>query len=187
MHRTDKVMIEHVNAARKWLRKAENSLEQNNNIRSDLHIILAEAEIKRAREKMSDTVKPFWKKYLFPLTLSALILTAGGAFLLDKQGYHTKTSITPPVVVTNTAADISNTKDIPQQIENNGTEENKVDSSRKSQNAELGYQVKQSSVTEETRNSTTDYQKSIVPSRTINVPSREMQQMMRTARNTLQK
>lgn len=99
MAKVDNVMKEHVTAARKWLGKAENSLENKNNIRGDLHIMLAEAEMKRAREKMTEFAKPFWRKYIIPLSAGVLFLAAGSYQLTTVQDRAAVIKPVPPIVV----------------------------------------------------------------------------------------
>ena len=61
----------HVRAAREWLGRAENSLEREDTIRGDLNIMLAQAEIMRARETKS---MPKWRVWLIralPMAVAA--------------------------------------------------------------------------------------------------------------------
>lgn len=50
-------MKRHVKAAKEWLGKAEQSFEQENEIRGDLNLMLARAELKRAQEAKSSSLK----------------------------------------------------------------------------------------------------------------------------------
>lgn len=48
----DRKIRQHITAAKGWLSRAEDSLEQENAIQGDLKLMLAQAELKRAQEKM---------------------------------------------------------------------------------------------------------------------------------------
>lgn len=51
----------HITAAKAWIGQAEESIDKDNEIRSDLNLMLAQAELQRAKER--DDVK-LWKKWL---------------------------------------------------------------------------------------------------------------------------
>lgn len=190
MAKTDRIMMDHVSAAKKWLGKAENSLEHDNNIRSDLHIMLAEAELRRAREKMANTAKPFWLKYIAPLMMSVLVFAAGGFFLLNEHNHSAKAITVPPVVV---SAD-KKIEEHPLEQEQTNTQE-KIShnvstnvNEAAQQEAEPNYAAQQSvDQQKEKESSPKVYQKISDPKSEIQVPSKEMQQLMRTAKDTLQK
>lgn len=186
MAKTDKVMMNHVSAAKKWLGKAETSLEHDNNIRSDLHIMLAEAELKRAREKMADSPVKFWQKYALPLVLSSLFLAAGGFFLLSEHNRPNEKLIVPPVTVTDKTASQENAikEDRPEQMglsvpiqpsaaENNIQQKEAAESQVRGEAPQINRQAVGQTEHEQ--------------SQTAKIPSKEMQQLMRTAKNTLQK
>lgn len=70
-----KIMRKHISAAKNWLSQAEDSIEEENEIRSDLKLMLAQAELKRAQEKAP---QPWliWGRRLAPL-LAAIVLALG--------------------------------------------------------------------------------------------------------------
>lgn len=51
----------HITAAKAWIGQAEESIDKDNEIRSDLNLMLAQAELQRAKER--DDVR-LWKKWL---------------------------------------------------------------------------------------------------------------------------
>lgn len=52
-------MKSHVGAAKEWLGRAEQSLEQDNEIKGNLNLMLAQAELKRAQETKTAARYPF--------------------------------------------------------------------------------------------------------------------------------
>lgn len=74
MNEHEKVQ-KHISAAKKWLTQAENSLAEENEVQGDLKLMLAQAELQRAKAKKVDS---FWLrcvKRLAPL-LAAMMLAA---------------------------------------------------------------------------------------------------------------
>ncbi|MDQ0203077.1 hypothetical protein [Pectinatus haikarae] len=186
MAKVDNVMKDHVTAARKWLGKAENSLENKNNIRGDLHIMLAEAEIKRAREKMTEFAKPFWRKYIIPLSAGVLLLAAGSYQLTVVQDRAAAVKPVPPIVVAaekqeeNTVTAVQTPP--PESIkEIAGNEPAAISPIVQQPAAEK--EIKESAVKKD--------HEEIVPKKedtekAIQAPSKKMQQLMHTAKSTLQ-
>lgn len=73
---------DHVRAAREWLGQAEASLEQEDHIRGDLDVMLAQAELRRAREVESGAALRGWRRPLLPLAAAlALAAWAGSSAL----------------------------------------------------------------------------------------------------------
>lgn len=66
----------HVRAAREWLGRAEDSLERAEDVRGDLELMLARAELARARETERPRLPVLWARRLAPLCVAALL--AGG-------------------------------------------------------------------------------------------------------------
>ena len=66
----------HVRAAREWLGRAEDSLDRAEDVRGDLNLMLAQAELTRAQEVERPRPSVFWTRRLAPLCAAALI--AGG-------------------------------------------------------------------------------------------------------------
>lgn len=69
----------HVRAAREWLGRAEASLERAEDVRGDLSLMLARAELARARETARPGAAVVCARRLLPLFAAALL--AGGGWL----------------------------------------------------------------------------------------------------------
>lgn len=98
----DRKIRQHITAAKAWLSRAEDSLEQENAIQGDLKLMLAQAELKRAQEKNDKKLCVRWFKRLAPGAL-ACVLALGGIIYaqqsedsssLPKQNQLTSTSLT---------------------------------------------------------------------------------------------
>lgn len=98
----DRKIRQHITAAKGWLSRAEDSLEQENAIQGDLKLMLAQAELKRAQEKNDKKLCVRWFKRLAPGAL-ACVLALGGIIYaqqseespsLTKQNQLTSTSLT---------------------------------------------------------------------------------------------
>lgn len=74
----------HVRAAREWLGRAENSLDQQDDIRGDLNLMLAQAELQRAQETKRLTRKEIWFRRSVPF-LAAGIMVAGCFVFLQSE------------------------------------------------------------------------------------------------------
>ena len=71
----------HIKAAKDWLGRAEDSIDKDNDIRVDLDVMLAQAELQRAKE--ANELK-LWRRWLYwtvPWVL-AVMVAAGYFFLL---------------------------------------------------------------------------------------------------------
>lgn len=71
-----KMVRNHIAAAKGWLSQAEKSLEQENDIRGDLNLMLAQAELQSAQEKQPQRAWLRWGRRLLPLA-AALCVAAG--------------------------------------------------------------------------------------------------------------
>lgn len=69
----------HITAAKTWLSQAENSIDKENDIRSDLDLMLAQAELQRAQETKQRRLWLLWLKRLAPLGAAILV---GAAYVL---------------------------------------------------------------------------------------------------------
>ena len=78
--RDRKQLRQHIRAARDWLGEADSSLEHENDVRSNLKLMLAQAELQRAKESLFGTPLKRWGMRLLPL-LTAMVLLAGGLWL----------------------------------------------------------------------------------------------------------
>ena len=71
-----KIVRNHIAAAKGWLSQAEKSLDQENDIRGDLNLMLAQAELQSAQEKQPQRAWLLWARRLLPLA-AALCIAAG--------------------------------------------------------------------------------------------------------------
>ena len=79
MSERKKRLKNHIKAAKEWLCKAEDSLDKDNNIQGDLNLMLAQAELQRAKE--SEQSKPKKKSRGFarlaPVAVAVLLVGIG--------------------------------------------------------------------------------------------------------------
>lgn len=73
----DRKIRQHITAAKGWLSRAEDSLEQENDIQGDLKLMLAQAELKRAQEKNDKKLCVRWFKRLAPGALACALALGG--------------------------------------------------------------------------------------------------------------
>ncbi|WP_196593091.1 hypothetical protein [Pectinatus sottacetonis] len=193
MAKVDKVMKDHVAAAKKWLGKAETSLDNDNDIRGDLHIMLAEAELKCAKEKRHNTFHPIWVKYVVLLSSIVLFLSAGGYWLWGKSNSYDESKRTPVIATTVNNPAVNKAKkqlasvDPEKKIITNNIAETNF-SSHKLQKKEITNVPEEVITTPAANhmNKISRQEKSDYPKVQTQVPSKKMQQLMRTAKKTLQ-
>lgn len=97
----DRKIRQHITAAKGWLSRAEDSLEQENAIQGDLKLMLAQAELKRAQEKNDKKLCVRWFKRLAPGALACALALGGIIYAqqaedspsLPKQNPLTSTSL----------------------------------------------------------------------------------------------
>lgn len=97
----DRKIRQHITAAKGWLSRAEDSLEQENDIQGDLKLMLAQAELKRAQEKNDKKLCVRWFKRLAPGALACALALGGIIYAqqaedspsLPKQNPLTSTSL----------------------------------------------------------------------------------------------
>lgn len=90
MHDKRKHLQDRIKSARTWLKKAEHSLEKDKDIEGDLNVMLAQAELQRAREiegKMS-TYGIFRLKKYVGIVIIVFVLTS--YFLYTHQAINNK-------------------------------------------------------------------------------------------------
>lgn len=98
----DRKIRQHITAAKGWLSRAEDSLEQENAVQGDLKLMLAQAELKRAQEKNDKKLCVRWFKRLAPGALACALALGGIIYAqqsedsssLAKQNQLTSTSLT---------------------------------------------------------------------------------------------
>lgn len=76
-----KAVRNHITAAKTWLSQAENSIDKENDLRSDLDLMLAQAELQRAQETKQRKLWQRWVKRLAPLGAALLVGVAYVLFL----------------------------------------------------------------------------------------------------------
>ena len=89
----------HVRAAREWLGRAEESLGRAEDVRGDLNLMLARAELIRARETESPKASVVWMRKLAPLSVALLL--AGSGYWIWNAGNGTAAvqNMPPPLPV----------------------------------------------------------------------------------------
>ena len=85
----------HVRAAREWLGRAEESLGRADDVRGDLNLMLAQAELTRAKETERPSASVVWARRLAPLFVAVLI--AGGGYSMWHVGTQTEPEPLPLV------------------------------------------------------------------------------------------
>ena len=109
----DRKIRQHITAAKGWLSRAEDSLEQENAIQGDLKLMLAQAELKRAQEKNDKKLCVRWFKRLAPGVLACALALGGIIYAqqaedsqaLPKPNPLTSTSLTEQVSSSGTGRD----------------------------------------------------------------------------------
>ncbi|ORU00958.1 hypothetical protein D081_0406 [Anaerovibrio sp. JC8] len=77
----NKAIKKHISAARDWLGRAESSMDKENNLRGDLDVMLAQAELQRAQETKFGHGWRKWLLRLAPLVVAVLVGIGYLAFL----------------------------------------------------------------------------------------------------------
>ena len=83
----------HVRAAREWLGRADESLGRADDVRGDLNLMLAQAELTRAKETERPAASVVWARRLAPLFVAVLI--AGGGYSMWRMGTQAEPSSLP--------------------------------------------------------------------------------------------
>ena len=124
----------HVSAAKEWLGKAEQSLDEDNDIKGSLNLMLAQAELKRAQEKK----KVNKKRYSSLLIHSMLVTSIAGIVLVvgfSGTSVFSPKTVSGPIVSAKIVPKaeqvkveaIENNKEIPQRTEEFHTDVQKVE------------------------------------------------------------
>lgn len=91
----------YVRAARHWLGEAEESLDKEEDLKSELHVMLAKAELLHAEENAVQSSSLSWAKRLLPLFVAGLIACAF-FFLIRKEARVKPEFSAPPLKTTAT-------------------------------------------------------------------------------------
>jgi hypothetical protein len=90
----------HVRAAREWLGQAEHSLDNKEDIRGDLNVMLAQAELQRAKETKELMPMQRWLYRLAPVAVAVLFVVGSLLFWHWEQPRSVGAPEQPPVAVT---------------------------------------------------------------------------------------
>lgn len=71
----------HIRAARDWLGQAENSLDQENDVRGDLRLMLAKAELAQVKDSPRGAKIKRWAGRLLPALVAVVLVAAGMAII----------------------------------------------------------------------------------------------------------
>ena len=93
-----KLYSEHITAAKDWLGKAEESIAKDNDILSDLNIMLAQAELQRAKEKDDTALIRKRLKWILPW-ITAIGIAVGYVYFLRPELFTTVREESPAVTV----------------------------------------------------------------------------------------
>lgn len=168
----------HISAAKDWLGRAENSMDRDNDVRGDLDMMLAQAELQQAKETR---LGYGWRKWLVRLSpiLVALLLGIGYMVFLQMAsptpaGSPEQSSSPAPVV------------DYPESAEATFKPEI-ADSAEKTEAVPRSYEVAPSQDSSVADNSLDkkDEAPVIPPAMTENIPEADMQKLMQAAGKTL--
>lgn len=190
----DRKIRQHITAAKGWLSRAEDSLEQENDIQGDLKLMLAQAELKRAQEKNDKKLCVRWFKRLAPGALACALALGGIIYAqqaedspsLPKQNPLTSTSLAEQASSTDAGRDKAMEAKKSQQ---NLSEEREFDTpayvqiqpNEKAHSEEVSNTVESRPVEVESQQATPSL-KNIQPSE---VPAPAMQKLMQSAGSTL--
>lgn len=189
----DRKIRQHITAAKGWLSRAEDSLEQENAIQGDLKLMLAQAELKRAQEKNDKKLCVRWFKRLAPGALACALALGGIIYAqqsedsssLTKQNQLTSTSLTEEVSSSGAGRDkVAESK----KSHENLSDEGEVDTSAYVQIQPNEENLEEVSHTVESRPVEAESQqapsslKNVQPSE---VPAPAMQKLMQSAGSTL--
>jgi hypothetical protein len=92
----------HIRAAQEWLGRADRSLQRQEEVKGDLQLMLARAEMQRAQEVRPGTKKQYWAYRLLPL-ITALFLCGGAGFLYEGRMVQHEQVIQPRPVSSSAA------------------------------------------------------------------------------------
>ncbi len=173
----------HIRAARDWLGEAEDSLQAEQDVKGDLKLLLARAELQHVQEKRK--LKDVGKRLLIVAPLSLLVLFAAGT-----RFYHT-TPEAPPVGRVSSSAEAQPenaplqkqiepvVSDVPEPVSENGPE-----SFPQEYPAEpAAVEPAAASVREEPMREDNSTEPAVRQEQTV--PSRDMQKLMQSAGSVL--
>lgn len=178
----------HIRAAREWLGQAEMSLDKKNDVRGDLKLMLAEAELKRARETGEISKSQGWFRRVLPFGM-AVFLVAGGFFFLQMQRFgHQTDSVQAVVQETVSVPEKSEQPDRPEQTAQQAAQPEVPASSKLQQKPVQEAALLNRAEPQEVQHPAaekTAVQPETKPASQMAIPSEHMQQLMQSAGKTL--
>jgi len=168
----------HISAAKDWLGRAENSMDRKNDVRGDLDIMLAQAELQQAKETR---LGYGWRKWLVRLSpiLVALLLGIGYMVFLQVASptpadSHEQSSSPAPAVDYQESAEEAPKLEV-------------ADSAEKTEAVPRSYEVSPSKDSPVADNGLEKKGEApvISPAITENIPEADMQKLMQAAGKTL--
>lgn len=179
-NKDNRAVRKHISAARDWLGRAESSMDKENSLRGDLDVMLAQAELQRARETKFGHG---WRKWLIRLAPLIIAVAVGIGYLAI---LHRGKVIEAPAAITTVKDSNSSSTGLektqvvkiqPYFEEHEGTAQNI------SGNSNTGFvRQDQPRAEEETKIA----QPEVSPAKTESqIPDTEMQQLMQAAGKTL--
>ena len=153
----------HVRAAKEWLGAAEESLDREENVKGDLSVMLARAELQHASEQTSESTGLVWAKRIVPFI--AAVILATGVWTFFKAPVKEKPVEKLPVVRMDKPVE----KTVP-----------KEDISK-----EITEKQGKNEVAEDTEELRKDVSDAPSQEETVKVPTEEMQKLMCTAGQSL--
>ena len=161
----------HISAAKDWLGRAENSMDRDNDVRGDLDMMLAQAELQQAQETR---LGYGWRKLLVALLLGIGYMVFLQMASPTPAGSPEQSSSPAPVVDYPESAEAAFKPEI-------------ADSAEKTEAVPRSYEVAPSQDSSVADNSLDkkDEAPVIPPAMTENIPEADMQKLMQAAGKTL--
>lgn len=155
----------YVRAAKHWLGEAEESLDKEEDLKSELHVMLAKAELLHAEENAVQSSMLSWAKRLLPLFVAGLIACAF-FFLLRKEAQVKPEFSAPPLKTT-----VTETKPLPKEKFSEEKQELKMERADEAdipENKAIGV-----------------FEQEKMPREKVDIPTVDMQKLMNTAGKSL--
>jgi hypothetical protein len=173
----------HISAAKEWLGRAEKSLDQDNEVKGDLNLMLAQAELQRAKEAkdMRKKSRMPWR-HITSALVAVLLVWGGLGMMRDINGTNVVPASQPKMIVEEKPA-----------VQGNPVEKVKPKPSLENKPVDLLSSQAVSAAAKEERQVPSQIAETkaetsaapVVPEQTAAAPPVEMQKLMRTAGKTL--
>lgn len=96
----NKQLKKHVHAAKEWLGKAEQSLDNDERLKGDLNVMLAKAELQRASETEAGPGARGWGRRLLPAAVAAVLAAVCWQVMKPAPVQIAPVTVPPAAVVT---------------------------------------------------------------------------------------